>query len=160
MPISFDTTGVGALTLCFDLAYDRTWAFDGVLVYVSDETHSPEQVFCLMGDAHPDIDGTLYNFCVDLPSWAENNPAVAVKFVLHTNVSWRNYIFLDNISLKGWVSDAAGIVDVGAITETANGFYEFSVSNMTGGMMSPWIHCSWDSPASPVEASTTIHFTN
>jgi len=323
---TFDTTGIGALTLCFDLAYDRTEVFDGVLVYVSDETHSPEQVFCLMGDAHPDIDGTLYKFCVDLPSWTENNPAVAVKFVLHTNVSWA-YIFLDNIGLKGWVSgcapntqtiftedftgcsltipdgwngwqaisnprcngswhcpspstvpaafandewwalartvdttalggdvtlcfragdynsgdhievmidtdgagswegawyergsigpdgecreicvtlsdinpdanrnpflglqfevnsnwsvydngyymlddisvagavfcDGAGIADVGAITETADGFYEFSVSNMTGGMMSPWIHCSWDSPASPVEASTTIHFTN
>jgi len=100
---AFDTTGLTDLELCFDYA-DRgaNWN-EAIQVDVSDGSGNYlADLFCdVSGPEDWVVDEQWYRYCLDLPAWAANNPAVTVMFFLHSD-DGNDRIYLDNISLKGW----------------------------------------------------------
>ncbi len=104
---TFDTSGLEAVQLCFELASERGRDGDYALVQISDPAHAPEQVFCLAGEVQPGVNREYYPYCLDLPSWAGNNTALTVKFIVHTEERLDSTYYLDDVSLRGWVSGCA-----------------------------------------------------
>ncbi|MFH1435407.1 MAG: hypothetical protein ABIJ56_06795 [Pseudomonadota bacterium] len=109
-------------------------------------------------------DGTCRNTCVNL---SDINPAVArnpnlwLRFYLDSN---RTYAFgqyiLDDILLTGARYCAGeGFVQLGAVSDTGGGFYDFTVTNLPGTRMSPDIFCTWGAPSPALHDSTAIDFT-
>jgi len=99
---TFDLSNVSAPWVCFDAADRGASATSVLMVYAEDPTHAFEQVFCYTGGPQEGVDDFFYNQCVDLPAWAAGGGSVTVTFLMHSSQS-SDYLFVDNIALKGWV---------------------------------------------------------
>ena len=109
----------------------------------------------LLGD-----EGDCYHVCVnisDIDGDAKRNPELEIRFDVD---ALGGVYILDDIEVRGAVyCDAAGAIDIGEITEMGDeGYYQFTVTDVTRNQMSPDIHCSWDDPPDPVEDWDTIDF--
>ena len=99
---TFDLSNVSAPWVCFDAADRGASATSVLMLYAEDPTNAFEQVFCYTGGPQEGVDDFFYNQCVDLPAWAAGSASVTVTFIMHSDQSGE-YLFLDNIALKGWV---------------------------------------------------------
>lgn len=98
---TYDLSGLTDLTLCLGVAGQDATANEGILVYAEDATHESEQIFCNNSGPQAGVDGVLYTFCVDLPVWAEDNPAVTLTVIMHSHDDG-DIIFIDDIAVRGW----------------------------------------------------------
>jgi len=99
---SFNTTGLTNLSLCFELGDNGVTGTDEALyAYVEDSLHTMTQVFCINGEPQPGVNYVLYPYCVNLPSWAENNSNITITFIAHSEQNG-NVVYLDSVSLRGW----------------------------------------------------------
>ena len=109
-------------------------------------------------------EGECHNVCVnvsDVDPDANRNPALIIGFQLDAVRSLADPLYLlDDIEVRGAVyCDAAGAIDIGEITEMGDeGYYQFTVTDVTRNQMSPDIHCFWDDPPDPVEDWDSIDF--
>ena len=105
-------------------------------------------------------DGECYHVCVnisDIEPDANRNPELEMRFRVDSSLG---FYFLDDIEVRGAVyCDAAGAIAIGEITEMdEDGYYRFTVTDVTRAQMSPDIHCTWGDPPNPVEDRDTIDF--
>jgi hypothetical protein len=98
-----DTTGVGNVEVCFDIAESGADANEGIFLLASDGSHD-EQVWCLNGPPTPgdrDVNDFEWPVCVDLPGWAADNPDLELTFVMHSHDN-NDAVYLDDILVRGW----------------------------------------------------------
>jgi hypothetical protein len=99
---TFDFSGLWKINLCLDVAARNATGDEGILVYADDEYHDPVRVFCQIGQPHPGVNSFFYRDCSDiLPDWAENNPAVTLQIIAHSENA-NEAMYLDNVSVRGW----------------------------------------------------------
>jgi hypothetical protein len=104
---TFDTRGLTDIEVCFRVAGRSATSDEGILLHASDSSHD-DQVFCrngmpitLGGSALPNEQE--WPFCARLPSWAEDNPAVLLTFIAHSENAGEA-LFLDDVVVRGWPS--------------------------------------------------------
>jgi len=102
---TFDTTGLGDLSLTFHVGASSTDAIDFLSVHISD---AAQEAVLLCGDGtflESDFNlegaGSLYFMSLDLPAWAGDNPGLTITFSLNSGGN-HNAFYLDDISLMGW----------------------------------------------------------
>ncbi len=103
MERTLDTRGLTHIEVCFNTAHDGATDNDGILLTAEDSTHSA-QVFCQMGppvfNAPIDLE---WPSCVTLPGWAADNPALVLRFVMHSHDD-DDRLYLDDVVVRGWPS--------------------------------------------------------
>ena len=103
MERTLDTRGLTDIEVCFDTAHYGATDNDGILLYAEDSTHS-EQVFCQMGPPGTGAPADReWPHCVTLPAWAEDNPALVLRFVMHSHDD-DDRLYVDDIVVRGWPS--------------------------------------------------------
>ena len=100
---TFDFTDTGTISVCYELGRDGGTGTEGVLVYAYDGTNGPIQVDCHNAD-YAGVDLAMYRHCAALPAWAEDNDAVTIQFVAHSEAN-AQAVLLDNIEISGWHAD-------------------------------------------------------
>ncbi|MBN1944978.1 MAG: hypothetical protein JW797_04840 [Bradymonadales bacterium] len=114
---TFDTRGLTDIELCYGYA-DRWASNDDDVLYVEVSDGSGNQAEDCDGDGPRDgVDNQFYrvgnpnpdyssSVCWELPGWAENDPALTIRFILHSD-DGNDIIYLDDITLKGWYAGCA-----------------------------------------------------
>ena len=106
MERTIDTRGLTDIEVCFNTAHYGATDNDGILLHAEDSTHS-EQAFCQMG---PPTTGAPVDrewpHCVTLPAWAEDNPALVLRFIMHSHDD-DDRLYLDDVVVRGWPSGCA-----------------------------------------------------
>ncbi|MBW2264110.1 MAG: hypothetical protein JRG91_19270 [Deltaproteobacteria bacterium] len=96
-----DTSGLADIEVCFRIAEDGATNNEGVLLHAEDSTHS-EQVFCQMGPIMAGGPAEMeWPYCVVLPAWAQDNPALVLRFIVHSH-DGGDILYLDDIVVRGW----------------------------------------------------------
>jgi len=150
----------GNIELCFSIGDDN----GGTSVTVQFDARQGagwQTVWYQTGDLG--ADQTCRQICANLSDInrdAARNPALLIRFTMNANVipgdGWYD---LDDIEVYGSTyCDAAGMVDLTAIVDSGLGHYGFSTVDLTDGLMSPIVTCSWDSPPLPVSDFTYVDF--
>jgi len=98
---TFDTTRLTDMRLCFDYADRQAGGHNDTIQVEIDDGTDFAVLFCDDEGPRDNVDDQFYRYCFDLPAWAAGNPALEVRFFLHSNDN-NNRIFLDNISRTGW----------------------------------------------------------
>jgi cysteine-rich repeat protein len=107
---TFNTTGLSDVSLTFHAGASSTDTADFISVHVGDGTDEAF-VLCrdgtfLQSDYNLAGGAGLYFMSIDLPAWADNNPALTVTFSLNSG-SNHNILYLDDIALLGWPDSCA-----------------------------------------------------
>jgi hypothetical protein len=97
---TINLTGVISPSFCFGELDSQVDINDGVLVYASDATHQPEQIFCINGPNDPGYEYSYRNFCAELPAWASQNPAVRIEIVAHSETAGHQ-LLVDELVVLG-----------------------------------------------------------
>jgi hypothetical protein len=103
-----DFRGLSDIQVCFRIADWDATTNEGILLYAEDSTHST-RVFCLNGppvQGPIPVDGLEWPYCVSLPSWAEDNGAVTLRFIGHSE-SFDEALYLDDIVVRAWSDTCA-----------------------------------------------------
>jgi hypothetical protein len=98
---TYDFSALNNLEVCFEVADQSANYNEGLLVYVRDASNGPEQIFCLNGKVQSGVSNVFYPYCASLPAWANDNAAVTIEFVAHSN-NYNDFVYLDNIAVRGW----------------------------------------------------------
>ncbi len=81
-----------------------------------------------------------------------------IRFTLTSDSTSRS-LFIDDVVVDGPSRcPGAGVVSAAAPADLGTGGYSMDVASETGGAMTVWLECSWDSPAVPVEGSDSFAF--
>jgi len=94
-------SGRQAGQVCMKIADVSAGDTNAVLIYASDGTNGPDEIFCLNGPPRRATSETFYWFCGNLPGWANDNPAVTVQLVAHVMEPGRAY-WIDDLELFSW----------------------------------------------------------
>jgi hypothetical protein len=111
------------------------------------------------GDQAPDQ--SCHQVCVnltDIDPLAAGNPTLGLQFDLF---SGRDPIYVDQITVQGAdVCDAAGVVDLSALTDNTDGTYTFTAQDTAGTPVDVSVTCTWDNPPAgdEVEATEALTF--
>jgi hypothetical protein len=116
---TYDFSDLTEIEVCFHVGDNNADNKQGVLVYASDGSNGPDQIFCQIDKVQPGVNDVLYPFCAALPGWADDNPAVTVLFIVHSENDGR-IMYLDNISVHGRYSGCS-VVAVEAFSEDFTG---------------------------------------
>jgi hypothetical protein len=140
---TFDLSGLDKAWVCFDIADNAADGNDSIQLYV-DAAANPgadwEQIFCQDGPPQDQVNDFFYNYCVELPVWAQGQPDVTLTFVVHSNDN-DDVMFLDNIVLRGWGGGCPeDIILTGVLNEDFN---DPSECDTTGWSFS---NNDWDCP--------------
>jgi hypothetical protein len=101
MERTLDTSDLSDIEVCFSTAHSGATENEGMLLYAEDSSHA-EQVFCQMGPpatAAP-VDRE-WPHCVALPSWAADNTALVLRFIMHSHDD-DDRLYLDDVVVRGW----------------------------------------------------------
>jgi hypothetical protein len=116
---TYDFSDLTDIEVCFHVGDNNADNKQGVLVYASDGLNGPDQIFCQIDKVQPGVNDVLYPFCASLPGWADDNPAVAVLFIVHSENAGR-IMYLDNISVHGRYQ-GCGVTTAEAFSEDFSG---------------------------------------
>jgi hypothetical protein len=118
---TYNLAGLHDMTICLDIADNNANGGDeGILVYAADSGHSAQQVLCQAGEPQSGINGVYYTACGSLPSWANDDSAVTITIVGHAESNYE-YLYLDDVTLRGWVQGCATPAAVSVFIETFTG---------------------------------------
>ncbi len=157
-----DTTALDSeVRLCFDAGDDHGDATEELTVSFDAGDGSGWQR-AWHWEVELGTDGTCRRVCLplsDLDRDVIDNPALGIRFALTSGSDARS-MFVDDIEVDG----SGRCLDASVVTSTDPegddlGVYSVDVTSVTGGAMTVFLACSWDSPPTPVEGSDTFDFT-
>ncbi len=102
----FDLSNLKTPEVCFWMAGAALNANDALMAYASDSSHPGDQIFCQNNMIRAGANNMWFPRCAQLPSWAEDNSAVTITFLAHSETGG-HIVYLDNIVVHGWPSQCA-----------------------------------------------------
>lgn len=98
----FDFTGLSNIMVCFAVAHQGSDDRDGLLLDARDDSGNQQVLYCFQGGSGAGPQDTFQQACVGpLDSWANGNPAVNLRFIVHSETGGHK-IFLDDVSVWGY----------------------------------------------------------
>ncbi len=155
-----DTTGLtGDVWLCFFFGDDGAGTRRSLDVQISTNGVDWTDAWNFSGDQGPDQScGEVCVNLTDLDPAAAENPALGLRFAMYSS---QDPLYLDHITVRGAeICDAAGVSELGAFGDNADGTYTFTARDTAGIPIDVDITCTWDDPppGQEVSRSTALSF--